>query len=207
MGKEIVYLSLQLFQSVFTICMFGLIPFLWYWVTRKKLKGVLAHLGIKRAEKGAYAAAFTYTGLAYLFTIAVYICLYMVNGGMETFPMRREYEACSPAVLVLMVTLLGARSGIGEELFFRGFLGKRLIGKLGFKAGNILQALIFILPHILTFHTLPLLESILLLVNAGIMGYTFGYITEKKAGGSIVPGMLMHGLVNMVAVPIVWFIM
>ena len=33
------------------------------------------------------------------------------------------------------------QTGFSEELFFRGFLTKRLIHKIGFKIGNLIQGL------------------------------------------------------------------
>ena len=40
-------------------------------------------------------------------------------------------------------------STLGEELFFRGLLGGWLMKKNGSFAGNTIQALLFVLPHLL----------------------------------------------------------
>ena len=50
---------------------------------------------------------------------------------------------------------------LGEEIFFRGLLGGWLVRKFGFALGNILQTLVFLLPHLLllliSFSLLPIL--------------------------------------------------
>lgn len=205
--KEIFFLFSQILLTIFSIVFFGFIPSIWYKITHKKLNGILSYLGFKKPSKGGYAYAFKITALAYLFTIFVYITMYIIYGGMEIFPLKKEYEVCSPFILIFMIILLGIRSGIWEELFFRGFIGKRLISKFGFKVGNTLQAIVFMLPHIVTFSKVNSFENVLLCINSAVMGFAFGYITEKKASGSILPTILLHGLVNIISVPILWFLL
>ena len=83
---------------------------------------------------------------------------------------------------------------LGEEIFFRGFLGGWLVRRLGFAIGNTIQALIFLLPHLL-----------LLLVSQGlwpiiivqlIAGWLLGWLRYRSI--SILPGWLAHSLTNAV---------
>ncbi len=83
-------------------------------------------------------------------------------------------------------------TALGEEVFFRGFLGAALIRRLGFQAGNLIQAVVFLLPH-----TLLLTVSIglwPLLVAQFAMGWIQGWLLHKS--GSILPGWLSHTLGN-----------
>jgi len=43
------------------------------------------------------------------------------------------------------------KTSLAEEIFFRGFIGKRLIDRLGFLRGNGLQSVIFAAVHVAIF--------------------------------------------------------
>ena len=81
---------------------------------------------------------------------------------------------------------------LGEEIFFRGFLGGWLIRRYGFAIGNLSQTLIFLLPHLLL-----LLVSMsfwpMILVQM-LAGWLLGWL--RYHSGSILPGWLAHSLSN-----------
>jgi uncharacterized protein len=81
---------------------------------------------------------------------------------------------------------------LGEEIFFRGFLGGWLVRRLGFKIGNTIQALIFLLPHLLLFLVSFSLWPIVLV--QAITGWLLGWLRYRS--DSILPGWLIHSLVN-----------
>ncbi len=90
-------------------------------------------------------------------------------------------------------------TGLREEIFFRGFLLKRLQTKLGFWVANIIQALLFALPHsVLLIILSPALwfPAMMAAVLVAPMAMLFGYISERSSGGSIIPLILIHGLGN-----------
>ena len=83
---------------------------------------------------------------------------------------------------------------------FRGFLAKKLINRLGLLKGNLIQALMFGLPHLLFVGPAPTTIDILIKVlNASILGFAYGLVMEKYCDGSIVPGIVAHGLYNISA--------
>lgn len=102
----------------------------------------------------------------------------------------------------------GLSTGLGEEIFWRGFLGKRLCAKLGFFTGNTMQAFLFGLLHgagfVVMFIMIGLDISTARLITIGVMAtilagfgaWLLGYLTEKSAGGSIIPAILVHGTGN-----------
>lgn len=104
--------------------------------------------------------------------------------------------AALPAVVVYGFI----RTGLSEELLFRGFLLKRISKKWGFAVGNTVQALLFGAMHGIPFGlaTQRLLVTVLLTLLPGALGWYFGWLNEKKAGGSVVPSWLLHGLINTV---------
>ena len=103
----------------------------------------------------------------------------------------------NPGVTVARATMVLATLGIllralGEEVFFRGLLGGILVRRLGFAVGNLLQAVIFLLPH-----------AALLLVDASlwpllpvqfVAGWLLGWLRTRS--GSFVPGALVHAIAN-----------
>ncbi|MFC1936601.1 type II CAAX prenyl endopeptidase Rce1 family protein, partial [Chloroflexota bacterium] len=64
-----------------------------------------------------------------------------------------EYAEMTPGVATFLLVWLreAIYVALGEEIFFRGFLGGWLIRRYGFAIGNLIQSLIFLLPHLLLF--------------------------------------------------------
>lgn len=206
MNKAGILFLLQIVQTIFNVGLFTLITLLFYKIKDKTLKGMWKKAGVCKPKKGDFLRSFKIISIAYLFTILIFIIFKIVNGGISVELLSNERETCSVFAIILMILMVGFRSGFGEELLFRGAIGKTLINKFGITKGNILQSLIFTLPHILTFVKLPGLESIFLLMNAFVIGLAFGYITYKE-DGCIIPVMVWHGIINMIAIPIAWFIL
>ena len=91
------------------------------------------------------------------------------------------------------------KTGFCEELFFRGFLNKRLSHKFGFTAGNTIQAVIFGLLHgVFLLNTLSALTIALVIVFTATVGWFLGYANEKLGNGSIVPSWIIHSLANII---------
>jgi len=78
-------------------------------------------------------------------------------------------------------------------------LQKKLIKNLGFLKGNVLQAIVFALPHFVIRGSASLVDITVRIINAFLLGYTFGYIVDRKSNGSIMPVMIAHILINMVS--------
>ncbi len=110
-----------------------------------------------------------------------------------------NYVGWEPSLVNVGLALLreGLYVALGEEIFFRGLLGGWLTRRVGFKIGNLLQTLAFLLPHLLL---LALVSPSLwpLLVVPGSFGWLAGWLRHRS--GSIVPGWLAHTLMNGVAV-------
>jgi membrane protease YdiL (CAAX protease family) len=81
---------------------------------------------------------------------------------------------------------------LGEEIFFRGFLGGWLVRRLGFALGNTVQALIFLLPHLLLL--LISLDLWPIIAVQVVAGWILGWLRYRS--DSILPGWLTHSLAN-----------
>jgi membrane protease YdiL (CAAX protease family) len=99
------------------------------------------------------------------------------------------------------------KTGIAEEIFFRGFIAKKLIKILGFSKGNVVQAVVFALPHFVIRGSASTADIIVRIINAFLLGYTFGYIMDRKCNGSIIPVMISHILINMISSLILFIIL
>jgi len=81
---------------------------------------------------------------------------------------------------------------LGEEIFFRGFLGGWLVRRFGFAIGNTVQTSVFLLPHLPLLFISQNLWPFLIL--ALIAGWLLGWLRYRS--NSILPGWLAHSLSN-----------
>jgi uncharacterized protein len=110
--------------------------------------------------------------------------------------------------LLLIVALF--KTSFAEEILFRGFIARRLIHILGFSVGNLIQSLVFGVLHLLLFWLLiktTLTALIFIFIFSSFAGWTIGFIKEKYAKGSIIPGWVAHGLGNSLSYFIIAFIL
>ncbi len=188
-----------LVQAVF----FALIPFIvWLIAGRKKESSFFQYVGIKKPEpeKPALPAWCITLGVTVVYGAAAFlITKYMLTDveNATTSNFAGEGAKAIPAVLAYAFI----RTGFSEELFFRGFLLKRLGSKLSFTAANVIQALVFG-----GFHGVPIflatknvLALILLTVLPACMGFVMGWLDEKKNSGSMIPSWLLHGSLNLIS--------
>ena len=113
-------------------------------------------------------------------------------------------EGFSGPLLATLLATAWIQTGFCEELLFRGFVAKRLIARLGFFSGNVLQAIIFASVHVPFIFLLPEeFQTSATFMFLGFMPFVSSmlwcYINEKHAGGSIIPSWIMHGLGNTIA--------
>jgi membrane protease YdiL (CAAX protease family) len=113
--------------------------------------------------------------------------------------------------LVLIAILALLKTGLAEEILFRGLIAKRLINALGFWIGNTLQAAIFGAIHLAIF-LIPggpeftwTLGALVLFVP-GMAGWLMGFTNERLGNGSIAPGWLIHGFGNAISYPVLAFL-
>jgi len=99
----------------------------------------------------------------------------------------------------LYLFLYGFKTGIAEEIFFRGFIANQLVKHLGFSKGNAIQAVIFALPHFVIRGSASIADIFVRIINAFLLGYTFGYVAYQKGNGSIIPVMISHIIINMIS--------
>ena len=111
-----------------------------------------------------------------------------VNGEEQHSPIYRLLpQLHAGADLTLLALVVAVVVPIGEEIFFRGLVMGALRRVLNRHAAVIVSALFFAAAHLQKVELLPIL----------ILGLVLGYLYDIT--GSLVPGMIAHGLNNLAA--------
>ena len=201
-----------LLSTLLQLLVFSLLPAVVYVLQRRTVKGFWQYVGLYRSPAHANGWALLASLLFASSTLAVAIAspalkALMLDPHSVTGQLRRS--GVGPAsVAVLLLTALG-KTALAEEIFFRGFVAKRLMATWGFTAGNVAQAVLFGALHIGLFWSLTTNPLVLGVVFGGATtgAALAGYLNERLAGGSILPGWISHGLANVVSYTVVGFLL
>ncbi|MGO3751669.1 MAG: CPBP family intramembrane glutamic endopeptidase [Peptoniphilaceae bacterium] len=185
-------------SSVIQIMLFSLIPFIWWFLKKKKEISFFQWIGIKKpviVDKRKYVISFLITII--LFSSLSFIIPLFIKSS-DTATSQFAGQGISALIPALIYSFL--QTGLSEEILFRGFLTKRLINNFRFKVGNFIQAMLFGLMHgILFLSIIGTVEIILVVFLTGGIGLLMGWINEKQSGGSIISSWLLHGIANISA--------
>jgi len=199
----------QLTSAIFQVILFGLVPFFWWTASRKSNKSSLPDfLGLKKisTEDNPRLVLSCLTALVG-FIIVGYFSLKSVSD--LSILANSKFTNISLWSTLSIILYAFVQTALSEEIFFRGFLAKRLVHKFGYRLGNLLQATLFGLTHVLMLITqnANLWTLIFVGIMTGAIGYTLCYIDEKLAGGSIFPSWIIHGLTNVVSTLFIIFLL
>jgi len=182
--------------AVLQVGLFSMIPLIVWGITARKKENFFRWIGLIKIRTEApirfvllFGALFA--GVCLLSAFAVPLIIGANETAVSSF--QGGGVSAIPGILIHSVI----QTGLSEEILFRGFIGKRLISRVGFAAGNIIQAGLFGIMHgVLFFIMIGWERALGLAVLTGGIGWIQGYLNEKKAGGSILPGWLFHALTN-----------
>ena len=94
------------------------------------------------------------------------------------------------------------QSGESEEVLFRGLFASGLFRKFGFNVGNIIQAFLFWIMHLLIFKMVT--GEWISWIQLYAFGVSFGlelilgFVNYRKGEISIAPSWIIHGTTNFV---------
>jgi membrane protease YdiL (CAAX protease family) len=185
----------MLINSVIQIVLFSFIPFVWWMITARKKMNFFKWLGLKKITNSKENKTILWIlGAAVAFLgLAVFMLISVKGVEMATSQFAGLGLAALPAILIYAIF----NTSLPEEIVFRGFLLKRVSNKFGFIAGNLVQSIIFGLMHgVMFFGTTGIVKAVLITLFTGSIGWLMGYINEKKADGSIIPGWTIHAMAN-----------
>ena len=190
----------ELAGAVFQLLLFSLIPFIWWLIFAIKKESYFKWIGIKKmVHEKRIGNTLLITVLAVAgYTVLTTLCIKMVSDGITTAGSQFAGKGFIAIPAALAYGYI--RTGLSEEIVFRGFLLKRTMNKFGFGAGNLLQAILFGLLHGIPFGlaTHNIAVTVLLTILPGVFGWFQGWLNEKRCGGSIVSSWLLHGTMNFI---------
>lgn len=194
-----------LIGAIVQLIAFALLPFLVYLIVKRTAKGFFRYIGLYKTNASALLlallAALVIGGAGIAVMCSSPVIRQVATGkGAVTEQISQLTSPANRVMVILIIALI--KTSLAEELLFRGFIAKRLIAWLGFRVGNLLQAVLFGAVHILLFLRLPGVTVAFLSFSfllPGIAGYVAGYLNEKKGAGSIYPGWVLHGLTNIIS--------
>ena len=188
----------KLMSGILEVLIVSFIPFITWLIWSRKKTGFFDWIGLKQVQtqqKGRLVQTiFGFTLLFTLFSIVVFSWFDSIKTATADF--SGKGIGALPAILAY--AFLG--TALPEEIFFRGFLLKRLQRKLGFLGANLVQSLLFGLIHALMFiQQTGTLKAMAIFAFISLIAFVLGAINEKKANGSILPSVLIHTLSNTIA--------
>lgn len=178
-----------------------LIPVIWWAVTTKRRLEFATWIGlyVPTWKVGPLQrVSQKQLGIALLCWVAVSLASLRIARSVWGALATSRFMGAGLLALVPILLYAFIQTGLAEELFFRGFLAKRLCASFGFSLGNAIQAIVFALLHLLLFiNYLPVLSLIAITVLSGINGWIMGWLNEQAAGGSVLPSWMLHSLANL----------
>ena len=184
-----------LISSIIQIILFSLIPFIWWLVTARKEEIFFEWIGLKKISnlKASQTIVWMLGIMVAFLILSVYVLKSVSNVETTTSMFSGAGITALPGIMVYAFL----STSLPEEILFRGFLLKRLSGKIGFTVSNALQSIVFGLMHGALFFTVAeVVKTILIVVFTGAIGWCMGYVNEKKSGGSILSSWCIHAAAN-----------
>ena len=188
----------ELIGAVVQVLLFALVPLIFWFVTARKKESFCKWIGLEKPECKEPWKAVLLTGIvALLYIGAMAMCVRILPEGITTAGSMYAGQGISALPSLFFYAFL--RTALSEELLFRGFILKRVQDIKGFSVGNTVQALLFGLMHGIPFGIVTRSISALFLLTLipGLFGWYEGWLNEKRCGGSIVPGWMVHGCLNL----------
>lgn len=194
----------RIINSIVEIVLVSLIPFIWWLVTARKKESFFKWIGIKGIEKEHRQAVIKNTlFITLVFMLVSVFTLYILK---DTETATSEFKGLGIGALLPALIYAVFNTSFPEEIFFRGFLLKRLSYKLGYNIANLIQSIVFGLLHgVMFFSLVGVIKAIIIVLFTSAVAFSMGYVNEKKAQGSILPSWFIHAVSNIFASIIAMF--
>ena len=204
MEEEIYMLVSKIISSIIEIILISFLPFIWWLISAKKKENFFNWIGLKKIDnKNKKSTLINTIVISLVFMTVSILTLYLIKD-IETA--TSEFKGLGISALLPALIYAIFNTSLPEEIFFRGFLLKRLSNKFGFRVANVIQSIIFGLLHgIMFFSLVGIVKAMIIILLTGIVAYAMGYVNEKKSNGSILPSWFIHALSNIFASIIAMF--
>ncbi len=187
----------ELIDSLIQVVIFTLIPFIVWLVTARKKESFFSWIGLRKFSSSKKECA-KYGAIAIV--ICEIVGLTVTKLFLSADWNKSSYSGMGISGFPCIVLFSYIHTALSEEILFRGFIQKRLQSIFSFKVATIIQAVIFGFAHIvLLLDRITFVQGAALVLFPIIPGIMIAYINEKKAEGSIIPGWIMHGTMNLIS--------
>lgn len=188
-------------NAIIQVVLFSIVPFIWWFLTARKKEDFFNWIGLKKPViKGSFIKMISLIfSVSVMYILLMLIIMTQLMGDIDTATSQFSNQGWISLPSILIFSII--QTGLSEEIFFRGFLGKRFINRFGFKVGNTIQAVLFGLIHGIPFGfvTGDVLITILLILLPGIFGWIQGWMNEIRSSGSIIPSWITHATMNILS--------
>ena len=124
-----------------------------------------------------------------ILSVAVVLLTSLLGNSVDNSKTESLQQNINLFTILIGIISAGVVSPVYEEIFYRGFIYRWLRVRLGMNWGIVISSLLFTIAHFPTLNAMP--------VNF-INGVVFAWVYEKT--GSAIPGMIIHGVFNTIAV-------
>jgi membrane protease YdiL (CAAX protease family) len=186
----------QIGSTLANLIVLAALPLGGYLLYQKWRGGMRVDEGLKRV--GLRKGNTSYIWLCVAVSVLLAVILVLFPPPLEPFTREGSAQASfaglgvGGAVLAAALLYGVMQTGFSEELLFRGLIAGALSRKLSLPWANLIQALIFLLPHLALLFIMPEMWWVLLLVLTG--GLFVGWVRIKS--GSIIGPWILHSAVN-----------
>lgn len=190
----------ELLGAILQLFVFSIIPIIWWLMTARKNGSFFKWIGLKKIthEKNVIHTLLCTVLAAISYSALTYLCICLISDEITTA--GSQFAGMGIIAVPAAFAYAYIRTGLAEEIVFRGFILKRIRNRFGFSAGNLIQAILFGLLHGLPFGmvTHNIAVTVLLTILPGAFGWYQGWLNEKRCGESIIPSWLLHGTMNFI---------
>ena len=188
----------SLITSMVQLLIFSLIPYIWWLVTSRKKEKFLHWIGLKKPiikNNKRFFLLFFCSIIIFSLPTLIILPLLVKSSSIAT----SQFSGKGFSVLIPVLLFAFAQTSLSEEIFFRGFINKRLISTFGFTIGNSCQSILFGLLHgVLIYSSAGIYSAVIVAVIISFGGWIMGYINEKETNGSIIPSWMFHAAANLI---------
>lgn len=190
------WLVLPVVNALIAVIVLAGVPFLGYFIWHKwRHKRRFVEIARRAGLQGS-SARYLWISAAIALAVAGVLVLWQppVAPFLQEGSPQRPFAGLGLGVQAIVMALLYGvvQTGFVEELVFRGLIAGSLARRLPLVWANLLQALIFMLPHLLILKTMPQMWMLLPLVF--VLALAMGWVRIKS--GSILGSWLVHATLN-----------
>lgn len=189
-------------SSMLQLILFTAIPLLYWSIKKRKATPVAPFhkwIGLYRpafASKRRFLACFV-TILVIYSIVGLAVSTYFLHP--KDLANSQFYGLGHTGLLAVFIYSF-VQTSLSEEILFRGFFLRLISAKWGFNVGNTIQAILFGGIHgVMLSSQVGIFPALIVVFITGGVGFSMGMMNERLAGGSIIPGWVLHGATNFIS--------